>query len=245
MKHELLHYLQNTGMELSVQGYDKFVDGLKSIIDKYDEPLTGTGCAEAATGGGIVGDTCTVQPFDYVAEAKRQTLHHLLISVAERNGGLTATGAAGLVNEGYAALERQPENDELTAALLTISNIQNALDLPGKKGISEEVIELVEKMQAKIVTSPAATGRPQSVTDGPTIALDFSLALQWMNAGYAVARPHWRADSALRRINMKGKALNDVLVTFAPANPVPDFTEYVLTQDDLLATDWYALTEPR
>ncbi|HEJ7283076.1 TPA: hypothetical protein SMF87_004528 [Serratia marcescens] len=244
MKHELLQYLENP--PLSQAGIQNFVHGLKSIINKYDEQVIDPVGGEGATGCGIVGDTCTVQPFDYVAEAKRQTLHHLLISVAERNGGLTATGAAGLVNEGYAALERQPENDELTAALLTISNIQNALDLPGKKGISEEVIALVEKLQAAIAASTGVDRfRTQSVTDGPTIALDFSLALQWMNAGYAVARPHWRADSALRRINMKGKALNDVLVTFAPANPVPDFTEYVLTQDDLLATDWYALTEPR
>lgn len=240
MKHELLQYLQNTGMELSVQGYDKFVDGLKSIIDKYDEPLT-------ATGGGIVGDTCTVQPFDYVAEAKRQTLHHLLISVAERNGGLTATAAARLVNEGYAALERQPDNDELTAALLTISNIQNALDLPGKKGISEEVIELVERLQAAVAASSGVDRfRTQSVTDGPTTDLDFSRALQWVNAGYAVARPHWDYLSiALRRINTKGKGIRDVLVTFSPAKLAPEFTEYVLTQDDLLATDWYALTDPR
>lgn len=243
MKHELLQYLQNTGMELSVQGYDKFVDGLKSIINKYDEQLTGTGCAETA-GNGIVGDTCTTLPFDYVAEAKRQTLHHMLISIAERSGGLSATDAASLVNEGYAALERQPDNDELTAALLTISNIQNALDLPGKKGISEEVIELVEKLQAKVATSPAA-GSPQSVTSGPTADLDFSRALQWINAGYAVARPHWIGDSALRRISTKGKGVSDTLVTHLVTKTVPGFNIYEPTQDDLLATDWYALTEPR
>ncbi|QBQ72158.1 hypothetical protein HWC14_gp09 [Serratia phage Parlo] len=239
MKHELLQYLQNTVMELSVQGYDKFVDGLKSIIDKYDEPLT-------ATGGGIVGDTCTIQPFDYVAEAKRQTLHHLLISVAERNGGLTATGAAGLVNEGYAALERQPDNDELTAALLTISNIQNALDLPGKKGISEEVIELVERLQLAIAASTGVDRfRTQSVTNGPTTDLDFGRALQWMDAGYAVARHEWLNDTALRRLKTKGKGIRDTLVTFDLAKKLPDFTGYVPTQDDLLATDWYALTDPR
>lgn len=184
-----------------------------------------------------------------MAEAKRQTLHHLLISVAERNGGLTATGAAGLVNEGYAALERQPDNDELTAALLTISNIQNALDLPGKKGISEEVIELVEKLQAAIAASTGVDRfRNQPVTcdpSQPTNALDFGAALKWVNAGYAVARPYWRDDRALRRVNMKGEVLNDVLVTFAPASMLPDFTIYEPLQDDLLATDWYVMLEPR
>lgn len=241
MKHELLQYLENNFVPVSAQGVQNFVDGLKSVIDKYDEPLTGTGCAEASTGGGIVGDNCTAQPFDYVAEAKRQTLHHLLISVAERNGGLTAVGAAELVNEGYTALAGQPGNDELTAALLTISNIQNALNLPGQKGISEEVIELVRNMQTNIDT------RTQSVAIGPVIGLNFSTALEWVNAGYAVTRDGWNTlpTKALRRVNAKGKGRGDVLVTFFPVQEVPEFTIYDPTQGDLLATDWTVLNEPR
>lgn len=38
---------------------------------------------------------------------------------------------------------------ELSATNLTISNIQNALNLPGKKGISLEVIELVNELVAE------------------------------------------------------------------------------------------------
>ncbi|MCG8709220.1 hypothetical protein JHU04_002460 [Brenneria sp. 4F2] len=38
---------------------------------------------------------------------------------------------------------------ELSATNLTISNIQNALNLPGKKGISLEVIDLVNELVAE------------------------------------------------------------------------------------------------
>lgn len=218
----------------------------------------GTGCAEAATGNGIVGDTCTAQPFDVVAEAKRQTLHHLLINIVQKSGRLTAEEAAKLVTDGYAALEESAQqqaekshaqfeahqrfanqSEELTAALLTISNIQNALNLPGKKGISEEVIELVQKLQT------SGTTYPQSVTDGPTTDMDFSRALQWVNAGFVVTRDAWSADAALRRLNAKGKAGKDELVTFYLRHKVPELTVYAAMGSDLLATDWRVLNEPR